>query len=195
MSSMILKEKEKMADDTQYETALGQYDVPSRGARITQIRQQGFVVLHGKEWDFVQACKGMSVDIPVQPLQLCETGEQTTLWISPDEFLHILPLEEVNEFINEAEQTFANMHAVVVDNSGGYTHLRIEEFIDLLAPLCFYDIANSLPVGKVIATFVGKAPALLFRLPSDKDGLRMLVRFSFADYVYRLLRQTETQLI
>ena len=184
--------------EPKYETALEQHSLASRALPLDakEIRTSGFVVLRAKNQDerFLAACNQLGVKLPRQPLRLEEEKERVTLWISPDEFLHLLPLSSVADFVARAEAAVSDMNVAVVDNSGGYSYLRLHQAEKLLARLCFYDLQESLPAGKVVSTFISRAPAILFRLPSDEMAIRILVRFSFADYVWRMLEHTARQL-
>ena len=186
-----------MVNEAKYETALEQHDLAGRQLPldVREIRTSGFVVLRGKNEDeqFLAGCRRIGVTIPSQPLRLAETADGTTLWISPDEFLHLLPLSSLEDFITRAETSLAQANAAVVDNSGGYSYLRLGCAEKILGRLCCYDVQSSLPAGKVVSTFIGKAPAILLRLPSDEAAIHILVRFSFADYAWRLLEHTAGQ--
>jgi sarcosine oxidase subunit gamma len=73
----------------------------------------------------------------------------------------------------------------VVDNSGGYTEvvLRGRHAADVLSHTTVYDVA-ALGEGRVVGTTFGKTSVYLHR---QDDGFCLLVRRSFADYIWRLL--------
>lgn len=213
---MTSKAKEKMAD--YYKTALEHFNINEQvfndkfSAR--EIRDYGFLVLRGKIDDniFVETCLKYGVVIPTKPLQLeydiqknKSAGQAINLWISPDEFLHLVPLKNKDELLSQLSDKLSASFAAVVDNSGGYSFLRLSgrAITKIMAKVCAYDIStHNLPNTKVVSSFIGKAPAILFRddnwhrtskeesierQQERKDSIFLLTRFSFADYVWRLL--------
>ena len=229
MYFMTAKEKEKMAENPQYRTALEQYNLEQRGAgegdafTVKELRDYGFIGLRGQTDDdaFVSICRNSGIVIPTAPLRLeyngmddgvgdgasgRESGGEVkttqamptfTLWISPDEFLHLLPLKNKDALVSKLEEDLSATHAAVVDNSGGFSYLELggSALHKVLAKTCAYDCnKENLPPGKVVSTLIGKAPVIIFRHKNDvadtatgRAGISLLIRFSFADYVWRLL--------
>ena len=226
---MTAKEKEKMAENPQYRTALEQYNLGQRKAgerdafTVKEIRDYGFVGLRGQTDDdaFVSLCHNNGIVIPTAPLRLeyngmddgvgdrasgGESGGKAktaqamstfTLWISPDEFLHLLPLKNKDALVSKLEEDVSATHAAVVDNSGGFSYLELggSSLHKVLAKTCAYDCSKeNLPTGKVVSTLIGKAPVIIFRHKNNvadtatgEHDISLLIRFSFADYVWRLL--------
>ncbi len=229
MYFMTAKEKEKMAENPQYRTALEQYNLEQRGAgegdafTVKELRNYGFIGLRGQTDDdaFVSICRNSDIVIPAAPLRLEYNGMDDgvgdgvsggasggkikttqamstfTLWISPDEFLHLLPLKNKDALVSKLEEDLLATHAAVVDNSGGFSYLELggSALHKVLAKTCAYDCSTeNLPTGKVVSTLIGKAPVIIFRHKNNKAdtatgeaGVSLLIRFSFADYVWRLL--------
>ena len=190
---------------------------------VKELRNYGFVGLRGQTDDdaFVSICRNSGIVIPTTPLRLeCngmddgvgggasgrESGGEVkttqamptfTLWISPDEFLHLLPLKNKDAMVNKLEEDLSATHAAVVDNSGGFSYLELggSALHKVLAKTCAYDCSKeNLPPGKVVSTLIGKAPVIMFRHKNNvadtatgEAGISLLIRFSFADYVWRLL--------
>ena len=218
---MTAKEKEKMAENPQYRTALEQYNLGQREAgegdafTVKELRNYGFVGLRGQTDDdaFVSICRNSGIVVPTTPLRLecndmddgASGGEVKTtqgmptftLWISPDEFLHLLPLKNKDALVSKLEEDLSATHAAVVDNSGGFSYLELggSALHKVLAKTCAYDCSKeNLPLGKVVSTLIGKAPVIIFRHKNNvadtatgELGISLLIRFSFADYVWRLL--------
>ena len=222
---MTAKEKEKMAENPQYRTALEQYNLGQRKAgegdafTVKELRNYGFVGLRGQTDDstFVSICRNNSIVIPTAPLRLEYNGMDDgvggeksggevkatkamptfTLWISPDEFLHLLPLKNKDALVSKLEEDLSATHAAVVDNSGGFSYLELggSALHKVLAKTCAYDCSKeNLPLGKVVSTLIGKAPIIIFRHKNNvadtatgEHDISLLIRFSFADYVLRLL--------
>ncbi len=185
-----------------FETALEHYDFPCGGEAFAakEMRDHAFVVLRGRTEDreFVNACKeklGIVLPSPlslvslVSLTSLTKPGDAECLWIASDEFLVLLPRSQKDKFLQTAKEAFNGVFAAAVDNSGTYSYLRLDgrHVKDVLAKVSSYDVSDvGLPAGKVVTTLAGKAQVVLFREPNE-SGTGLLVRFSFADYVWRSL--------
>ncbi|MBE8182298.1 MAG: sarcosine oxidase subunit gamma [Candidatus Portiera sp.] len=179
-----------------FETALEKYNFPTGGKlfKAEEIRDQAFVVLRGRpdDADFVGVCRDkLGITLP-QALQLTEgknsSYKTTCLWIAPDEFLAILPSNTKDAFLQAATEGLQGMFAAAVDNSGTYSYLNLsgDKLKEVLAKVTLYDTSpHSLPLNKVVGTVAGKSQIVLFR--KDEHSVDVLVRFSFADYVWRLI--------
>jgi sarcosine oxidase, subunit gamma len=86
------------------------------------------------------------------------------------------------------EAGLVGIHSQVVDNSGGFTWVTLQgaNVIDLLHHCTVYD-AESLAVDHVVGTTFGKMTTLLLR---NNDGYHLVLRRSFADYIWRLLERS-----
>ncbi len=176
-----------------YRTPLAQRQLDRSGTvwSVKERRDRGFVVLRGNNDDrvFLQALATLDLSLP-QPVSSSTNGggERTLLWVSPDEFLLLLPLPEKDAFIERAETVFRGLHAAVVDNSGGYSCLQLagSQVLAVLQKLCAYDLGNTaFPSGRVLSSHLAKAPVIIHR--PDPHSLQLLIRFSFADYGWRVL--------
>jgi len=174
-----------------FETALEQENLQALSGDVTaeEWRDYGYVALRVRP-----ATEGVSDALQSLNIELPDTLQMTgsldsrlVKWISPDEFLVTLPLAEKDDFVKQAEEAFAGIFAAVVDNSGGYSLLKFSgsQYPELMAKLCLYDLKRNFPKGKVISTFLGKAPAILYRV--DDDSLMCMVRWSFAAYAWQAL--------
>ena len=182
-----------------FETALEHHDFPCGGEAFAarEMRDHAFVVLRGRTEDeeFVNTCKEKLGIVLPSPLRLAsltsstKAGDAKCLWISSDEFLVLLPRPQKDKFLQTAKEAFNGVFAAAVDNSGTYSYLRLDgrHLKDVLAKVSSYDVSDvGLPAGKVVTTLAGKAQVVLFR-ESNEPGTGLLVRFSFADYVWRSL--------
>lgn len=178
--------------DIVYETALEQIDTSalnSDAIRVTEIRDRGFVVLRIRPNTAGAAAAIAKLGIEL-PAALGMTGSAETKlvkWISPDEFLVTLPLTEKDAFVEEAKAALDGIFSAVVDNSGAYSLLNISgsDYQELLSKLTFYDLRGDLPTGKVVSTLMTKAPTIFYR--TDEGSLLCMVRWSFADYAWKLI--------
>ena len=175
-----------------YETALEGHDfsaLASEGFQLAEERHYGFVILRLRP-NTVGSAEALAKLGLQLPAALSMTGSLETKlvkWLSPDEYLVTLPLAQKDTFLKEAQAAFQGVFAAVVDNSGGYSLLKLsgEKRYAVLAKVCVYDLAHQLPEGKVVGTILSKASAIFYR--TEADSLYLMVRWSFADYVFKLL--------
>ena len=177
--------------DIVYETALQQVDLSalnSDAIRVTEVRDRGFVVLRirSNTAGVTEAMAKLGIELP-DTLGITGSAERLVKWISPDECLVTLPLSEKDAFIQEATAALEGIFSAAVDNSGGYSLLKISgtHYQDMLSKLTFYDLSGNMPVGKVVSTVMTKTPVIFYR--TDEDALMCMVRWSFADYAWKIL--------
>ncbi|HPQ96018.1 MAG: hypothetical protein KDI44_08590 [Thiothrix sp.] len=176
-----------------FETALAHVDTSAMSEpdfNVTEVRDFACVLLriHPQTAGAGAALARLGLAFP-PALGIHAIPQQRLLmkWISPDEYLVTLPVTDKAAFIEQAETAFAGLFAAVVDNTGGYSLLRIGggQRYAVLSKLCFYDLKGNLPVGKVVSTALAKAPAIFYRV--QEDELYCLLRGSFADYGWKIL--------
>lgn len=151
----------------------------------------GHLVLRGGAIILDEAVREvLGIALPARPntLALDNSGERSIQWLSPDEWLVIVPGGE--EFTLEAKlrQALGQAHYSIVNVSGGQTvlTLRGENARDVLMKSTPYDVhPQAFPVGKGVSTVFAKA-AVVLRRPTE-EGWELVVRRSFADYCYRWL--------
>ncbi|MEZ5535783.1 MAG: sarcosine oxidase subunit gamma family protein [Thiolinea sp.] len=184
--------KHNIVYDSVYETALEQADLSalnSDAVRVTEIRDRGFVVLRLRPATagVSEAMAKLGIELPDALGMTGSADTRLVKWISPDEYLVTLPLAEKDTFITDAKAALEGIFSAVVDNSGGYSLLNIagSEYQELLSKLTFYDLRGNLPVGKVVSTLMTKAPVIFYR--TAEDSLMCMVRWSFADYAWKIM--------
>lgn len=189
-----------MVETAHYKTALEHFNINQQEQKsdfkVQEVHDYAFIILRGRNDDFISKCRKHSIVIPRKALRLEANQEDRahkdkaalTLWISPDEFLHLTPLAEKDELVILLEQELSHSFSAVVDNSGGYVWLKLtgNQTQSILAKVCAYDLtAQNFPQGKVVSSLLGKAPCIFFNRPGE--GISLLIRCSYADYVWRLL--------
>lgn len=175
-----------------FETALAGHDfdaLTGKGFQVTEVLGYGYVVLR-IDLNTVGAAEALGRLGLQLPAALGLTGSLDTRlvkWISPDEYLVTLPLGQKEAFIQEATAALKGIFAAVVDNSGGYSLLKLsgEQRYEVLAKNCVYDLAQNLTEGKVVSTLFSKAAAVFYQL--DAQHVYLMVRWSFADYAFKVL--------
>lgn len=123
-----------------------------------------------------------------QTMGVAHTNKAVTLWLSPDEWLVIAPYAHKESLLNDLLAAIDGRIAQVVDNSGGYTSLRLtgEPHMQLLRHLTPYDV-ESLKIGQCAATLMSKSGVTLVR--TTEHGMTLVCRRSFADYIWCLIQK------
>lgn len=132
----------------------------------------------------------LGISLPSQPLSLTQdaSGTYSAQWLSPDEWLLIVPPGEAWRVETQLRAEMGGEHYAITDVSGGQTLLELEgESVRLLlqkSVIC--DVhPHAFPVGKGVVTCFARASVNLRR--PDEARWQLVVRRSFADYSYRWL--------
>ena len=130
----------------------------------------------------------LGISLPGQPLGLAldASGERSVQWLSPDEWLVIVPGGEELDVEQRLRDALGDAHYAIVDVSGGQTLVELsgEKARELLMKSTPYDVhPEAFPVGKGVTTVFAKAN-LILRRPTE-ERWELVLRRSFADYVYR----------
>lgn len=132
--------------------------------------------------------------LPGRPNTLTQdvSGERSIQWLSPDEWLLIVPGGEefalegkLREALGGAHDTSVKNYAIV-NVSGGQTLIELEgeKVRELLMKSTSYDVhPTTFPVGKGVTTVFAKS-SLILRRPTETRW-ELVLRRSFADYCYR----------
>lgn len=148
----------------------------------------GYISLRGEAHSapFLEAAhKAVGMALPTEPCTFSQSGNVTTLWLSPDEWMIVCPRKNLNDLLRALESALTGIRSQVADNSGGYTHVIVQgqNARDVLSHCTVYDL-DKLIEGRVVGTTFGKSSVYL-RL--SENGYCLLLRRSFADYVWRYL--------
>ncbi|MFG6176695.1 sarcosine oxidase subunit gamma [Halomonas sp. THAF12] len=166
---------------------------PSAKSRVV-LRERpflGHLVLRGGAIVLDEAVREvLGVSLPGEPQGLVHDaeGQRSVQWISPDEWLVIVPGGEEFELENRLRAALGGAHFAISNVGGGQTLVELEGEAarELLMKSVIYDVHPShFPVGKGVTTVFAKATVIL-RRPSE-DRWELVVRRSFADYTYRWL--------
>jgi sarcosine oxidase, subunit gamma len=173
--------------------ALSPPDVQAKaGVRVAEWPHIACIVLRGRGDDavFLRAVQAAcGVALPTQPSTFTATANTVTLWVSPDEWWLLAPRVARDGLVTALRQATAGQHAQVADNSGGLAclHLAGPQHVTLLRHLSPYDF-ESLKVGRCVSTVLPKAGVTVLR--GDDEGVLLLFRRSFADWVWRLVERS-----
>ncbi|GGY09227.1 sarcosine oxidase subunit gamma [Litchfieldella qijiaojingensis] len=163
----------------------------SNGLVLRERALLGHLILRGGAIVLDEALREeLGISLPGQPqgLALDASGERSVQWLSPDEWLLIVPGGEEFELENRLRARLGDAHFSIVNVSGGQTLLELEGEAarEVLMKSVIYDIHPShFPVGKGVTTVFAKTTVIM-RRPTE-ERWELVVRRSFADYCYRWL--------
>ena len=121
----------------------------------------------------------------VTPGSVTRTGERTLLWLGPDEWLLVAPPGEHAALLPALRAALRDSGGVVVDVSAHRTTIDVHGKLarEVLAKGCSLDLHPAvLTPDRCAEVLLARAPAILVPHP-DGQGVRLLVRSSFAGYV------------
>jgi sarcosine oxidase, subunit gamma len=160
----------------------------AKGVWAHEIPLLGYISLRGnaQNKDFLTAVKKVTgLSLPTQACSLSCASTLTILNCSPDEWMIICPREQRAILQQSLEAALLGVHSQVLDNSGGYTSVLLQgkQAADALQHCTVYNL-HALTLNKVVGTTFGKASVIMYRLD---DGFCLVLRRSFADYIWRYL--------
>lgn len=135
----------------------------------------------------------LGLALPTQPLTFVATGETSIRWISPDEWLIVVPgLDAFN--IESRFRDVMTGHYSLVNGSGGQTIIELwgPDVVNLLkkcTPIDFHP--TKFPVGKVVSSVFAKSAAVISR--TGEDRFELVIRRSFADYLWLWLQDASCE--
>jgi sarcosine oxidase subunit gamma len=162
----------------------------SCGVWANEIPHQGYISLRGDTRDnaFVRAAaKALVAELPVRPCTFTQHGATTVLWLSPDEWMIVCPRMDHAPLLSGLGTAMKGIRSQVVDNAGGFTEIALlgPHAADALSHATVYHVGE-LEAGRVVGTTFGKSSLYLRR---EGEGYRLLLRRSFADYIWRYLER------
>lgn len=166
------------------------------GVLLRELKLRGHLTLRGSQQNasFMSGCaEVLGVALPTQPLTSVEKGGVSIRWISPDEWLVVLPADQAYE-VERGLRAAIEGHFSVVNVSGGQTILELSgpNARDVLKKSTVLDVHPSqFPVGKVAGSVFAKSTALVRR--SGEDNWELVIRRSFADYIWLWLQDASSE--
>jgi sarcosine oxidase subunit gamma len=122
-------------------------------------------------------------------------GDQHTCWLGPDEWLLVLPADNVDSTMLALGQALQGQHASSNDLSGAQLTLRLtgEKGREILAKGCTLDLHSSVfRAGSCAQTGLAKANVLIVSHETG-SGIDLIVRRSFSDYLLQWLQRAGTE--
>ena len=126
----------------------------------------------------------LGLQLPLQPLTSVESGNYSIRWMSPDEWLILVPGLETFDIEGKFRDEMPG-HYSLVNSSGGSTVLELSgaNVVDLLKKCIGIDLhPQEFPTGKVVSTVFAKSTAIIRR--TGEQRFELVIRRSFADYIW-----------
>lgn len=158
------------------------------GVWANEVPLQGYISLRGNPADTAfqdGAASALGTRLPVEPCTFARSGAVKALWLSPDEWMIVCPRARLQQLLRGLGKALSGIRSQVVDNSGGHTEIIVHgrNAADVISHASVYDL-HRLGAGRVVGTTFGTSAVYMYR---ERDGVSLLVRRSFADYVWRFL--------
>ncbi|MCJ8339330.1 MAG: sarcosine oxidase subunit gamma family protein [Pseudomonadales bacterium] len=163
--------------------------------QLTELKLLGHLILRGR-LDNVGFTSGVKLTLGLElpgTLQMVVDGDISIRWISPDEWLVVVPGERSYE-IEQALVNNVQGHCAVINASGGQTILRlqgedVQKVLQKSVPLDVHP--RSFPIGKVVTTVFAKTQAVISR--TGDQQWELVIRRSFSDYVWLWLQDCSAE--
>jgi sarcosine oxidase subunit gamma len=175
----------------------GHSSVDSQGdLRFCEVGLLGHLILRCRADDAAQLAafeRVMGIALPTAPLQSIETPAYIVRWLSPDEWLITVPALQTCTLEQRLRDEIPG-HFALVDSSGGLTLYQLAgpQVVNLLKKCVAVDLhPQAFPVGKVVSTVFAKHQVILRR--RETDAFELLVRRSYADYVWRWISDASAE--
>ncbi|WPC75573.1 sarcosine oxidase subunit gamma [Vibrio porteresiae] len=160
------------------------------GVVMKELALMGHLIIRGNAENaaFVEGVsRVLGLALPTKPLT-AETNDVTSiLWLSPDEWLVLSSADMIYD-IEVALREKLTGHFSIVNQSGGQTVIELTgvNVLDVLKKSTSLDVHPTVfPVGKVVGSLLAKSSATYYHC--GENQWRLIVRRSFADYIWRWL--------
>lgn len=165
------------------------------GARVTLFERPflGQIALRGEPDDeaFFKACRDtLGIAPATTPNTVVEGTDVVIAWQRPTEWLLLCEPEARQDWLDRLRVALGDVHAGVVDLSGGQTLIAIEgeHALDVLAKGTTLDLhPRVFGTGDCARTLLAKTTAFI-RVIEPGRSFEIVVRRSFADYLWQWLR-------
>lgn len=157
---------------------------------------EGQLLLRGDGGEaFAAAVSGAcGIAPPREPNTVATSGARRMAWLGPSEWLLTVPEGEESSVRAALETALAGQHVAVVDVTDGNTVIVLEgpDAAEIIAGECPLDLhLRVFAVGRCAQTLLGKSNVMIVREGAERFAI--LVRRSFAPYVWTLLRHLAGQ--
>ena len=159
--------------------------------KLQRLTDVGYINLRGdaNSAEFLAAfAKVIGLALPLEPNTVA-SGEHDIYWLGPNEWMLVGEQAATSRLVAALGEELGRQHAAVSDLSGGQITYRLsgDSARQLLSKGCALDLHPSVfGVGACAQTGLAKAGVIIRPLHGE-SGFDVLVRRSFADYLWRWL--------
>lgn len=158
----------------------------------------GHITVRGKDTDaaFTSACeKVLGVALPTTPNTEVRGSDCVVCWLRPTEWLVLTERNNVLQLQSELRAALAGAHAAVVDLSSAQTLIEIRgaHAADTLSKGTTFDLhPRTFAEGQCTRTLLTKTTVFI-RVVEPGQAFQVIVRRSFADYLWQWLRDAASE--
>jgi sarcosine oxidase subunit gamma len=137
----------------------------------------------------------LSLPLPLEPNTATEGSGNVVCWLGPDEWLIMTPPGAEVELMRALRTALEDLFAAVTDVSSGFTLIAVggAKARDLLATGCSLDLhPRVFGPARCAQTLLAKA-GVLIRQRDEAPLFELVVRRSFADYLWLWLEQAAAE--
>ena len=141
--------------------------------------------------------KYLTYKLPKSAGEVTGNNETRVLWLGPNEYLLLSEDEKKDNVINGLREILSDLFCAITDVSDYYLTMRLSgpKSIEVLTKACPLNFDQYLTKGNSCAqSYISKATVLIDRL-SDDLVFDILVRWSFADYLWDWLADSSNEFI
>ena len=158
---------------------------------IVALRDSGFfgqIDLRGDPADasFIDAVRQvLGLGLPTTANTASTNGDRAALWLSPDQWLILVPFATRAQTIDELKRALAGRHVSITDVRANRTILELSgsKAREVLAKGCGLDLhPRAFKAGQCAQTVVARSQAVIWQT-DETPTYRVLVRPSFAAYL------------
>ena len=191
MAELALRQESPLVAAKQLQQSNAQPAVA--GVKLGEQPLLGYLNLRGQGDGFADAVQqSIGLMLPTTANTLSENDDHALCWLGPDEWLLMVPSGEQDALASQLQTSLQAqqpaLHYAVTDTSSGLCTISIsgQYARAVLAKGCPLDLhPRVFAVGQCAQTVLAKAGVLL--CPRADDSLHIIVRRSFADYLWRWL--------
>ena len=172
--------------------------VPDAGVTLQERPHLAKVNLRGDAQDDVfrsNVGEAIGAALPTDRNTVVRSGDILVLWLGPDEWLILGPVDAETALADRIRSAVAGRHAAVVDVTDNSTMLQVTgpNAADVIAKACPIDLhARVFEENAVAQTYLAHVDVTIWRT-AECDGFCLLLRRSFADHLWRWLIDAGTE--
>jgi sarcosine oxidase subunit gamma len=165
--------------------------VADAGVRLIERSFAGQINLRGdyENPEFLRTtAEVLGIELPPDPNTLSKNAGVTVLWLGPDEWLIITPAQRQGSLMQDLRQALGDSLFALTDVSHAHTVIGIDGInaAQTLAKGCSLDMHPAVFGSRQCAqTLLAKASVVIW--PNTENGFEILVRRSFAEYLWHWL--------